>query len=99
MTLTEAAACGTPSVATRIAGHVDAVADGTSGLLADDDTELAAHLAAVTSDADLRARLSAGAMAHARHFTWESTARSILASLADEAERWRDRPWRAWRRG
>ena len=39
MTLTEAAACGTPAVATRIAGHVDAVADGASGLLADDDAE------------------------------------------------------------
>ena len=31
MTLTEAAACGTPAVATRIAGHVDAVDDGVSG--------------------------------------------------------------------
>ena len=37
MTLTEAAACGTPAVATRIAGHADAVRDGRSGLLADDD--------------------------------------------------------------
>ncbi len=36
MTLTEAAACGTPAVATRIPGHVDAVAEGVSGLLADD---------------------------------------------------------------
>ena len=37
MTLTEAAACGTPAVATRIAGHADAVVDGSSGLLADDE--------------------------------------------------------------
>ena len=28
MTLTEAAACGTPAVASRIAGHLDAVDDG-----------------------------------------------------------------------
>ena len=28
MTLTEAAACGTPAVVTRIAGHLDAVDDG-----------------------------------------------------------------------
>ncbi len=34
MTLTEAAACATPSVATDIAGHRDAVVDGRSGLLA-----------------------------------------------------------------
>lgn len=99
MTLTEAAACGTPAVATRIAGHVDAVADGRGGLLADDDRELAAHLAAVTSDADLRARLSAGARDHVTQFTWDATARSILTALAEEAERWQDRPWRAWRRG
>ncbi len=57
MTLTEAAACGTPAVATRIAGHVDAVADDHSGLLADDDADLARHLAAVTSDPALRDRL------------------------------------------
>ena len=31
MTVTEAGACGTPSVATRIGGHEDAVVDGTSG--------------------------------------------------------------------
>ena len=37
MTLTEAAACGTPSVATDIAGHRDSVAAGQSGLLAADD--------------------------------------------------------------
>ena len=36
MTLTEAAACGTPAVATDIAGHHDAVVDGESGLLVDD---------------------------------------------------------------
>ena len=29
MTITEAAACGTPAVVTRIAGHADAVVDGT----------------------------------------------------------------------
>lgn len=99
MTLTEAAACGTPAVATRIAGHVDAVVDGRSGLLADDEDDLARHLAAVTSDPELRARLSAGAREQAARYTWEATASGILAALAEEAERWRDRPWRAWRRG
>ena len=33
MTLTEAAACATPAVATDIAGHRDAVVDGESGSL------------------------------------------------------------------
>ena len=36
MTITEAAACGTPAVATRIAGHADAIVDGATGLLVDD---------------------------------------------------------------
>jgi glycosyltransferase involved in cell wall biosynthesis len=98
MTLTEAGACGTPVVATRIPGQVDAVAEGRSGLLADDDAELARHLVAVATDPELRDRLAAGAVEHARQFTWEATARSILTALAEEAERWRDRPWRAWRR-
>lgn len=97
MTLTEAAACGTPTVATRIPGHVDAVAEGTGGLLADDDAELARHLAAITSDPALRDRLADGALRHSARFTWENTARAILTALAEEAERWHDRPWRAWR--
>jgi len=33
MTVSEAAACGTPAVVSRIAGHVDAVEDGVSGLV------------------------------------------------------------------
>ena len=36
MTITEAGACGTPSVVSRIAGHLDAVLEGESGLLAVD---------------------------------------------------------------
>lgn len=94
MTLTEAAACGTPGVATRIAGHVDAIEDGISGLLADDDRELAAHLVAITTDPALRARLGAGAIEHARRFTWEATAISILTALAGDAQERRARAGR-----
>ncbi|MCU1497159.1 MAG: glycosyl transferase, group 1 [Acidimicrobiales bacterium] len=85
MTLTEAAACGTPAIATRIPGHVDAIADGVSGLLADDDAEVARHLAAVASEAALRDRLCLGALGHAGQFTWTNTATRILEVLADEA--------------
>ena len=85
MTLTEAAACGTPAVATRIPGHVDALAEGVSGLLADDVHELAAHLVSVATDDDLRQQLQAGALAHAGQFTWTNTATQILEVLADEA--------------
>ena len=91
MTLTEAAACGTPAVATRISGHLDAVAEGRGGLLAEDDRELREQLVAVLGDTDLRRRLSDGALAHAREFTWAATAAGTLAALAQEARRARRR--------
>ena len=84
MTLTEAAACGTPSVATRIAGHEDAVVDGVSGILADDEPGIAAALDRVLADANLRARLTAGAADHAAAFTWGATACGTLSVLAAE---------------
>ena len=85
MTLTEAAACGTPAVATRIAGHLDSVAEGRSGLLADDDRALADDLRAVLCDAELRHRLSEGARRHAAAFTWDATAVGVFEPLAAQA--------------
>ena len=85
MTLTEAAACGTPAVVTRIAGHVDAVDEGRSGLLADGRDELRDGMDRVLSDSGLRAELSAGASDHAARFTWAATARGTLEVLAAEA--------------
>ncbi len=86
MTLTEAAACGTPSIATDIPGHQDAVADGESGLLARSTPELVTHLDSIISDADVRERLSKGALVHARKFTWEATAKKILEVLASTSK-------------
>ena len=84
MTLTEAAACGTPAVATAIAGHTDAVLHGESGLLVEDVDELADALHRVVTDEVLRNRLSRGALDRARWFTWEATARRSLEALAEE---------------
>ena len=84
MTITEAAACGTPSVVSNIAGHTDSVADGFSGLLVE-PRELAGALGKVIGDPELRARLTAGALAHAATFTWANTARQTFAALAQEA--------------
>ena len=85
MTLTEAAACGTPAVATNIAGHADAVVDGESGLLVNNVEDLSAALGRVLGDEVLRSRLSKGALARARWFTWDATARRALEALAAEA--------------
>jgi glycosyltransferase involved in cell wall biosynthesis len=86
MTITEAAACATPAVVTRISGHADAVVDGQTGLLAD-LADLGPALGRVLADADLRARLSAGAAAHAARYTWAATAEGTLRVLADDAIR------------
>ncbi len=46
MTISEAGACATPAVVSRIAGHLDAVEDGVSGLVVGAGVPLAAALAA-----------------------------------------------------
>lgn len=81
MTLTEAAASGTPAVATRIAGHVDAVVDGRTGVLFDTHDELVAALAALLTDDSRRRRLSAAARTHGETFSWARTAYDNLAVL------------------
>ena len=87
MTITEAAACGTPAVATRIAGHTDAIVHERTGLLVDDPIEMGAAIERLIADDALRASLSAGALSYATRFTWGATARGTLEVLANEALR------------
>ena len=94
MTITEAAACGTPAVVSRIAGHSDAVTHGTSGLLADGHRSMADALVAVLSDDLLRERLRRGALARASALTWEATAAGTLDALLAEHARASARPRR-----
>lgn len=90
LSLTEAAACGTPTVATRIAGHTDAVRDGISGLLTGSTAEeLGRGLVQVLTDTALRTRLRAGAIERASTLSWESTALGVMRSLAGQAARHR----------
>jgi len=83
MTLTEAAACGTPAVATRIAGHLDAVVHGSTGTLVDTVEELTEAVDAVIGDPMLRRRLSLAANRWAERFTWDRTAALTLEALAE----------------
>jgi glycosyltransferase involved in cell wall biosynthesis len=85
MTVTEAAACGTPAVVSRVPGHEDAVVDGVTGLLASGRDELRLAMHTVLRDPDVRARMSTAARDHAARFTWESTARRTLEVLAGAA--------------
>jgi glycosyltransferase involved in cell wall biosynthesis len=82
MTLTEAGACSTPSVATDIAGHRDAVVDGATGVLVGDDAQLGAAIAKVLLDDELRRRLGRAARTRAQSLTWSRTAASLFALLA-----------------
>jgi glycosyltransferase involved in cell wall biosynthesis len=87
MTLTEAAACGTPSVASDIAGHRDAVSDGKSGILTPDSRSFVDSIIAVLTDPFLRSKLSAGSLEHAATLTWQATAYGTFAPLAADALR------------
>jgi glycosyltransferase involved in cell wall biosynthesis len=89
MTISEAGACGTPAVATDIAGHRDAVEHGVSGLLAPDFDGLVDALDRVLSDTVLRHRLGRGARRCAERLSWDTTASATLAVLAEAREEWR----------
>jgi len=97
MTISEAGACATPAVVSRIAGHVDAVDDQVSGLVVDSETGGGDHgarpvstafaqaLRAVLTDRVLRARLGHGARARSDELSWDTTAAGTLEALVDEA--------------
>ena len=82
MTLTEAAKCGTPSVATDIAGHRDAVRDGVSGLLVDAHASLSPTISQVISDPEKMDELRRGALSYAGELTWDRTALELFRAMA-----------------
>jgi len=82
LTITEAAACGTPAVASPISGHLDAVLDGVSGFLAEPGGQMVDSLDAILSNDLLRHRLHAGALDYASGLTWERTAVESMRVLA-----------------
>jgi len=80
LTLTEAAACGTPAVATDVSGHRSSVVNGVTGILVPLD-RLGETMADVLLDHDRRAAMAAAALDRARTLTWDESARGILAGL------------------
>jgi glycosyltransferase involved in cell wall biosynthesis len=85
----EAAACGTPTVASDSPGLRESVIDGRTGLLyphADVDA-LADALARFARDPGEVARLGAGAHTFAQGFTWDHAADLTEAHLAEVAAR------------
>jgi len=82
LSLLEAMACGLAVVATRVAGHVDAVEDGVTGLLVpvDDPAALASAMGALLGDTERRRRMGeAGRERVERDF---SVTRMVAATAA-----------------
>jgi len=83
LTLTEAAACGTPAVATDINGHRSSVVNGLTGSLVPLE-RLGDEMADLLLDHPRRDALAVAALARARTLTWESVARGVLQGLHDQ---------------
>ena len=82
--IVEAAACGTPALAFDVPGVRDAVVDGESGLLVDNETELVAAWVELAGDDARRQRLGDGARRRAGDLSWDATVTQFLA-VAEEA--------------
>lgn len=90
LAITEAAACGTPAVATDIPGHRSSVVDGVTGMLAPPD-ELGARLAEVLSLHERRSRLADAARRRAQGLTWDASALGVTRVFHAEVMAWRRR--------
>lgn len=84
ITVLEAGACGTPSVASDSPGLREAVRDGKTGLLAPhgDVGALADAIQRLVGDPDLRGRLGAAARRYAESLSWDATSTAIERFLA-----------------
>jgi glycosyltransferase involved in cell wall biosynthesis len=74
LTIVEAAAHATPSVAFRSAGGVsEAIVDGETGTLVDDELDFLRAVRRLLRDADRRAEMGRAAQAYAQRFTWAAS--------------------------
>jgi glycosyltransferase involved in cell wall biosynthesis len=89
ITNVEAAACGTPSVASDAPGLRESVLDGQTGFLVEHhDVEAWANaLRRLVEDADLRERMGTRALEHSERFTWEATTEELEDILRMSASR------------
>lgn len=83
LSVIEAAAHGTPTVAFEGAGGLsESVVDGSTGFLVRGGTaEFTQALGRILADPDLRERFRVPAMTHALRFTWDATAKALHGVL------------------
>jgi len=91
----EAMACGLPVIATLTGGLVDILHDGVNGLAYDPHNlrTLADRIRQLQQSPELRAQLSAGALAHARERNWRATMDQLIEYY--QLARLVHRRWRA----
>ncbi len=85
LTVMEAAACATPSVAMAVGGLPESIDDGNTGVLVDSPEELSEQVSKLAGNRELCERLGSAAHARAQTFTWDRTARETLDVLEDVA--------------
>ncbi|MEU4691607.1 glycosyltransferase family 4 protein [Actinoplanes sp. NPDC023714] len=87
LTIVEAGARGTPSVAFRSAGGVaDAMSDGETGVLVADEYEFFKAVRSLLLDAGRRTAMGANAATHAQRFTWEKAGEAFSQVIAGRLE-------------
>jgi D-inositol-3-phosphate glycosyltransferase len=81
----EAMSQGCPVIAVPVGGLLDLVEDGRTGLFfeADDPASLAAAIARIGADAELRSTLTCNAYEFARRFNWQAVLDSYEAAYRD----------------
>ena len=89
LVIMEAAAHGTPSLAFRVPGLRDSVADGYSGVLVDNPDELAEEWIRLAIDHAYRQRLREGARTRAGVITWDLTVARFEEICEEAVERHR----------
>ncbi|MCX8073857.1 MAG: glycosyltransferase family 4 protein [Candidatus Binatia bacterium] len=89
LTVLEANACGVPAIASDVPGLRDAVRHGETGLLVPhgDLQALVDAMARILTDTSLRERLSRGAIAWAKQFSWEQAADRTIEVIEAEVAR------------
>ena len=87
LTVMEAAASGTPSIALAVGGLPESIAHGETGLLADSHDELVEQAHRLLADPERLRRLGQAALQRAQSFTWDATAARTLEVLRAERDR------------
>ncbi|MDQ1653763.1 MAG: hypothetical protein QOI35_2963 [Cryptosporangiaceae bacterium] len=83
LSVIEAAAHGTPSIAFAAAGGVaESIRDGETGLLAADEDEFVTMTGKLLANQADREHLGEGARLHARNYSWDETGRQFAAIVS-----------------